>query len=89
MSLPTLSGLLLASLLLAALPPSSLRFSKASELRIERYDSRLQGAVDRALGGPAVAIVVKDVDSGEILAAKNLGLAGSVFEDDRQKKGKP
>jgi len=58
-------------------------------LRIERYDPRLQGAVDRPLGGPAVVIVVMDLESGEILAARNLGLAGSVFEDDRQIKGKP
>ncbi len=61
---------------LAVLPPSSGRFSKPRELRFQRHDSQLQGAVHRAAGGSAAAIVVVDVESGEILAAKNLEFPG-------------
>ncbi len=39
-------------------------------------DLRLQGAVERVLDGHAGTVVVIDVESGEILAAKNLELAG-------------
>jgi penicillin-binding protein 2 len=60
---------ILAALTLTLFLPSSIFSSKSRDLR-------LQQAVDRALGGTAVAIVVLDVDSGEILAARNLECAG-------------
>ncbi len=40
------------------------------------HDPRLQRAVDRVLDGHAGTVVVIDVESGEILAAKNLEFAG-------------
>ena len=76
-SLSPVSGLLLTPLFLAARTLSCGHFSRASEFELRSYDSRLQGAVDRVLGGSAEAIVVVDVESGEILAAKNLEVAGT------------
>ena len=48
---------------------SSLCFPKSQ-------DAQLQRAVDRALDRPAGAVVVIEVESGEILASKNLEFAG-------------
>lgn len=70
------SGLLLTSIFLAALPPLSGPFSKVCDLQSRRYDSQLQPAVDRALGGPAGGSAVMDVESGGIQDRKNLGFAG-------------
>jgi hypothetical protein len=50
-------------------------FSRASEFERESYDSPLPGDVDRAFSA-AGTIVVMDVESGEILAAKSLGFPG-------------
>ena len=38
--------------------------------------SHVQGDVDRALAGPARAVVLMDVEPGGIQATKNLGFAG-------------
>lgn len=76
-SIAAVAGLLLTSALPASLHPSCGCSREACELHSQRYDSRLQAAADRALGGPAAAIVVVDVDSGRILAAKNLEFAGN------------
>lgn len=59
----------------AVLPPFFGCVSGASEFELESYDSHLQGNVDRALSGRAGTIVVIDVESGEIPAAKNLAVA--------------
>lgn len=53
---------------------SSLCLPKAQDLHFQR--ARLQQVVDRAIDGPAGAIVVVEVESGEILAARNLEFAG-------------
>lgn len=59
----------------AVLPPFFGCVSGASEFELESYDSHLPGNVDGASRGTAGIIVVVDVESGEIPAAKNLALA--------------
>jgi cell division protein FtsI/penicillin-binding protein 2 len=87
LSSTVLSSLLLSSLVLCSNCFSSLWFSQTLDLRLqggsllqrdERLKQALQQAVDHALEGHghAGSIVVIDVESGEILAAKNLELAG-------------
>jgi len=60
--------------MLATSPAALLLLSAVSSSN--SFDARLQHAVDHALGGHSGAIVVIDVASNEILASKNLDLAG-------------